>query len=73
MIIHGTQKAPYHTMRPVTLESSFLWDLRNPALPRQATSVVPGFQAPGKYKFISIRAGTHKLPPHTLFLITPTL
>ena len=39
------------------------------AHPRPAPSGVPGFQAAGKYKLISTRAGTHKpaplpLPPH---------
>lgn len=72
MIVQGEQKTPHCTVHPAILESSSLWDLKDTSPLRQVTSAVPGFLAPGRYRFISTRAGTHKpLTPN--FLIMPTL
>lgn len=75
MIVQGAQKTPRCTVNPVILESSSLWDLRDASPLRQATSAVPGFQAPGKYEFISTRAGTRKPPtpalPHPSHSLEP--
>ena len=48
---------------PCILQSSSLW---------QITFTVPDFQASGKYKFISTKAGTHR-PPTPYFAISPSL
>lgn len=68
----GGTKDPSLYCAPVTLESSSLWDLKDTSPLRQVTSAVPGFQATGRYKFISTRAGNHE-PLTPDFLIIPTL